>query len=153
MNHRAIFRLQYVLFRFMNNLASHLERSHLIHSYGYESAGDRPTCLARLFVSSMRLTPSGLTRYFVPDKILFIKPNRTNCNRLKAIKLGVTSYDCSLSINLRPPSCNIRAGCWYGVCTQLPPLGSAGSLVAAGRAIMVIAMSRVSDNRIMAPRA
>jgi len=24
----------------------------------------------RLFVSSMRLTPSGLTRYFVPDKIL-----------------------------------------------------------------------------------
>ena len=30
-------------------------------------AGDRP---AWLFVSSMRLTPSGLTRYFVPDKIL-----------------------------------------------------------------------------------
>ena len=62
--------LQLVLFGFMNNLASHLERSPLIHSYGYESAGDRPTCLARLFVSSMRLTPSGLTRYFVPDKIL-----------------------------------------------------------------------------------
>jgi len=37
------------------------------------SAGDRPTCLARLFVSSMRLTPSGLTRYFVPDKILPLK--------------------------------------------------------------------------------
>ena len=64
--------LQLVLFGFMNNLASHLERSPLIHSYGYESAGDRPTCFTRLFVSSMRLTPSGLTRYFVPDKILSI---------------------------------------------------------------------------------
>jgi hypothetical protein len=62
--------LQVVLFGFMSNLASHLERSPLIHSYGYESAGDRPICLARLFVSSMRLTPSGLTLYFVPDKIL-----------------------------------------------------------------------------------
>jgi len=81
---------------FMNNLASHLERSPLIHSYGYDydghpalalrarfahanllpanlSAADCPTCLARLFVSSMRLTPSGLTRYFVPDKILPLK--------------------------------------------------------------------------------
>jgi len=65
--------LQYVLFGFMDTLASHLERSPLIHSYGYESAGDRPTCLARLFVSSMRLTPAGLTRYFVPGKILPIK--------------------------------------------------------------------------------
>jgi len=26
-------------------------------------------------VASMRLAPSGLTRYFVPDKILFIKPH------------------------------------------------------------------------------
>ena len=59
--------LQIVLFGFMNNLASHLERFPLIHSYCYESAGNRPTWL---FVSSMRLTPSGLTRYFVPDKIL-----------------------------------------------------------------------------------
>jgi hypothetical protein len=57
--------LQFVLFGFMNTLASHSGRS-----YGYESAGDRPTCLARLFVSPMRLTPSGLTRYFVPEKIL-----------------------------------------------------------------------------------
>jgi len=44
--------LQFVLFGFMNNLASHLARSHLIHSYGYESAGDRATCLARLFINS-----------------------------------------------------------------------------------------------------
>ena len=84
-NHTLIARLQFVLFGFMNKLASHLERSLLIHSYGYDyyghpalalrarfahanllpanlSAGDRPTCFARLFVSSMRLTPSGLAR-------------------------------------------------------------------------------------------
>jgi len=35
-----------------NNLASHLERSPLIHSYGYESAGDRPCCLASLPINS-----------------------------------------------------------------------------------------------------
>jgi hypothetical protein len=29
-----------------NNLASHLERSLLVHSFGYASAGDRPTCFA-----------------------------------------------------------------------------------------------------------
>ena len=100
-----------------NNLASptenhRWERSPLIHSYGYDydghpalalrarfahanllpanlSAGDRPTCFARLIVSSMRLTPSGLTRYFVPDKILFIKPNRTKCNRNKLVYIAV----------------------------------------------------------------
>ena len=119
-NQSFIVRLQFVLFGFMNKLALHLERSPLIHSYGYDyyghpalalrarlritscnspfgphfvrsnllqanlvahanllpanlSAGDRPTCFARLFVSSMRLTPSGLTRYFVPDKILPLK--------------------------------------------------------------------------------
>jgi len=66
--------LQFVLFGFMNNilsgtkyraspegvslmdetsnLASHLERSPLIHSYGYESAGDRPTCFASLPLKS-----------------------------------------------------------------------------------------------------
>jgi hypothetical protein len=44
--------LQFVLFGFMNNLASHLERSPLIHSYGYESAGDSPTCLASLPLKS-----------------------------------------------------------------------------------------------------
>ena len=44
--------LQIVLFGFMNNLASHLERSPLIHSYSYESAGDRPTCFARLPINS-----------------------------------------------------------------------------------------------------
>jgi len=35
-----------------NNLASHLERSPLIHSYGYESAGDRPTCFTSLPLKS-----------------------------------------------------------------------------------------------------
>jgi len=67
--------LKFVLFGFMNNLASHLERSPLIHSYGYDydghpalalrarfahanllpanlSAGDRPTCLASLPLNS-----------------------------------------------------------------------------------------------------
>jgi hypothetical protein len=39
-----------------NNLASHLERSPLIHSYGYESAGDRPTCLASLPLNSKSFT-------------------------------------------------------------------------------------------------
>jgi hypothetical protein len=44
--------LQFVLFGFMSKLASHLERSLLIHSYGYESAADRPTCLASLPLNS-----------------------------------------------------------------------------------------------------
>jgi hypothetical protein len=35
-----------------NNLASHPRRSPLIHSYGYESAGDHPTCLASLPLKS-----------------------------------------------------------------------------------------------------
>jgi hypothetical protein len=43
---------QIVLFGFMNNLASHLERFPLIHSYCYESAGNRPTCLASLPLNS-----------------------------------------------------------------------------------------------------
>jgi len=48
-----------------------------IHNHSYAQSrimGDRSRCDARLFVSFMRLTPLGLTRYFVPDKILFIKP-------------------------------------------------------------------------------
>ncbi len=48
----AFILLQFVLFGFMSNLASHLERSSLIHSYGYESAGDRPTCLASLPINT-----------------------------------------------------------------------------------------------------
>jgi len=36
----------------MSKLASHLERSLLIHSYGYASAGDRPTCIANLPLKS-----------------------------------------------------------------------------------------------------
>jgi len=40
--------LHSVLFGFWNKLASHLGRSPLIHSYGYASAGDRPTCFASL---------------------------------------------------------------------------------------------------------
>jgi len=46
------FQLQFVLFGFMNNLASHLERSPLIHSYGYESTGNRSTCFASLPLKS-----------------------------------------------------------------------------------------------------
>jgi len=55
----------------MNMLASHLERSPLIHSYGYESAGNRPTWL---FVSSMRLTPAGLARKIFPEDFLASLP-------------------------------------------------------------------------------
>jgi hypothetical protein len=66
----ALTLLQFVLFGFMNTLASYFERFPLIQSFGHESAGNHP---AWLFVSSMRLTASGLTRYFVPDKILPIK--------------------------------------------------------------------------------
>jgi hypothetical protein len=33
-----------------NNLSPHLEQSPLIGSYGYESAGDCPTCLGRLSI-------------------------------------------------------------------------------------------------------
>jgi len=51
-NRSLIVRLQFVLFGFMSKLASHLERSPLIHSYGYESAGDRPTCFASLPLNS-----------------------------------------------------------------------------------------------------
>ena len=40
-----------------------------------QGGSDRSRCNARLLVSSMRLTPSGLARYFVPDKMLFIKPH------------------------------------------------------------------------------
>ena len=35
-----------------NNLVSHLEQSPLIHSYRYESAGDRPACFTNLPVKS-----------------------------------------------------------------------------------------------------
>jgi len=49
---------QFVLFGFMNNLASHLERSPLIHSYGYESAGDHPTCFA-----SLPINPKSFMQY------------------------------------------------------------------------------------------
>jgi len=45
-------RLQFALSGFMNKLASHLERSPLVHSYGYESAGDRPTCFTSLPIKS-----------------------------------------------------------------------------------------------------
>jgi hypothetical protein len=38
--------LRFVLFEFRPNLALHLERSPLKHSYGYASTGDRPSCLA-----------------------------------------------------------------------------------------------------------
>jgi hypothetical protein len=38
--------IRFVLYEFRPNLALHLKRSLLNHSYGYASAGDRPTCLA-----------------------------------------------------------------------------------------------------------
>ncbi len=44
---------------FRKNLAANLDRFPLIHSYGYESAGDRPTLFARfplLFVPFMQYT-------------------------------------------------------------------------------------------------
>ena len=37
-----------VLFGFWLNLSSHPERSPLNHSYGYDSAHDRPACIDRL---------------------------------------------------------------------------------------------------------
>ncbi len=37
--------LRFALFEFRPSLALHLKRSPLNHSYGYASAGDRPTCL------------------------------------------------------------------------------------------------------------
>ena len=68
------FRLHFILFGFMNNifsgkkyraspegvslmdetnnLASHLELSPLIHSYGYDSTCDRPICFASLPINS-----------------------------------------------------------------------------------------------------
>jgi len=51
-NKMGYIQLQFVLFGFMNKLAAHLVRSPLIHSYGYESAGDRPTCFASLPLKS-----------------------------------------------------------------------------------------------------
>jgi len=44
--------LNYVLFGFMKNLTLHLERSPLIHSFGYELAGDSSTCLAKFPINS-----------------------------------------------------------------------------------------------------
>ncbi len=38
--------LRLVLFEIRPNLALHLGRSPLKHSYGYAAAGDRPSCLA-----------------------------------------------------------------------------------------------------------
>ena len=44
--------VQVVLFGFRGNRASYSARSSLIHSYGYESADDRPYCLARFPLKS-----------------------------------------------------------------------------------------------------
>jgi hypothetical protein len=59
-----ITRIQFVLSGFMSTLASHLERSRLIHSRRRESAGDRSTWL---LVTSVRLAPAGLARKIVPE--------------------------------------------------------------------------------------
>jgi hypothetical protein len=44
--------VQFVLFGFRRNRASHSARSPLIHSYGYESAGDRTDYLALIRLPS-----------------------------------------------------------------------------------------------------
>jgi hypothetical protein len=44
--------LQFVLSGFINKLASHLERSPLVTSHGYESTGDRQGCFAGLSLKS-----------------------------------------------------------------------------------------------------
>jgi len=51
-NKQPVYRLKFVLFGFMGKLTSHLERSPLIHSYGYESTGDRSTGFASLPLKS-----------------------------------------------------------------------------------------------------
>jgi len=59
MDELAIFtRLHFVLFGFKLNLALHLERSPLRYSYGYATAGDRPSCFA-----SFTLIPESLVQY------------------------------------------------------------------------------------------
>ena len=50
--------VQFVLFGFRTNLALHLERSPLNHSYGYASADDRPSCFA-----SFALIPESFMQY------------------------------------------------------------------------------------------
>ena len=47
--------LHTVLFGFWPNLASHLGRSSLSHSYGYASTDDRPTCFASLTQNSDKI--------------------------------------------------------------------------------------------------
>jgi len=47
-----------VLFGFRPNLALHLGRSPLNHSYGYASADDRPTCFAGLTRNSDKIAGS-----------------------------------------------------------------------------------------------
>jgi len=89
--------LQYVLFGFMNNIfsgkkyraspervslmdetnnpASHLERSPLIHGYGYESAGDRPTCFASLPLKSKSFVQNAgkITHSYRPASMLNLR--------------------------------------------------------------------------------
>jgi hypothetical protein len=50
--------VQFVLFGFSTNLASHFARSPLSHSYGYGSAADRTNCLA-----SFALNPEPFVKY------------------------------------------------------------------------------------------
>ena len=63
-NHGVAVLLRFVLFGFITKLASHLERSPLIHSLGYESAGDRPTCLATLPLKSKSFVQYPGWRYY-----------------------------------------------------------------------------------------
>jgi hypothetical protein len=50
MNQQLIWRSLY-LNKVRKNLVANLDRSPLIHSYGYASAGDRPTLFARFPLS------------------------------------------------------------------------------------------------------
>jgi len=54
----SIQKMQFVLFGIRVHLTLHLERSPLIHSYDYDSAGDRPTCFA-----SYTLIPKSFVQY------------------------------------------------------------------------------------------
>jgi|GEM_PF-4632040 len=42
----VIAKIQFVLFGFLRNLASHLERFFSNHNYGYASSKNHPTCFA-----------------------------------------------------------------------------------------------------------
>ena len=54
----SIQKILFVLFGFRAHLALHLERSPSSHSYGYDSAGDRPS-----YFASSTLNPESFVQY------------------------------------------------------------------------------------------